>query len=112
MAAALDPPGFWFWSPDRRARVVTAFECFIHREGLDNFECEITIHNPSVAPITESLRGSIRHGTATVYKVLTLPVETEHKSGSTPRRTESLATLVRSKPPRTAGTNMIARLSY
>jgi hypothetical protein len=87
MAAALDPHCFWFWSPDRRARVVTAFERFIHREGLDNFEREITIYNPS-------LRGWIRHGTATVYKVLTLPVETEHKSGSTPRQTESWATLI------------------
>jgi hypothetical protein len=30
------------------ARVVTAFESFIHREGLDNFEREITIYNPSL----------------------------------------------------------------
>jgi uncharacterized protein YheU (UPF0270 family) len=88
MAAALEPPGIWFWSPDRRVRVVTAFESFIHREGLDNFECEITIHNPSVAPITESLRGSIRHGTATVYQVLTLPVKTDTQVGlvSAPNR--------------------------
>jgi hypothetical protein len=47
MAAALDPPGFWFWSPDRRARVVTAFERFTHSERLDNVEREITIYNPS-----------------------------------------------------------------
>jgi hypothetical protein len=46
----------------RQARVVTAFEIFIHREGLDNVEREITIYNPSLARITESLRGSIRHG--------------------------------------------------
>jgi hypothetical protein len=67
MAAAPDPPGFWFWSPDRRARVVTAFERFTHSERLDNVEREITIYNPSLARTTESLRGSIRHGTATVY---------------------------------------------
>jgi hypothetical protein len=47
MAAALDHPRFWFWSPDRRARVVTAFESFIHREGLDNFECEIATQTPA-----------------------------------------------------------------
>jgi hypothetical protein len=29
----------------------------------------LPIYNPSVARITESLRGSIRHGTTTVYKV-------------------------------------------
>jgi hypothetical protein len=33
--------------------------------------------------ITRVCAGSIRHGTRTVYKVLTLPVETEYKSGST-----------------------------
>jgi hypothetical protein len=44
--------------------------------------------------ITRVCAGSIRHGTRTVYKVLTLPVETEYKSGSTPRRTESWTTLL------------------
>jgi hypothetical protein len=45
----------------------------------------VFIHRVSVKllSITRVCEGSIRHGTRTVYKVLTLPVETEYKSGST-----------------------------
>jgi hypothetical protein len=99
MAAALDPPGFWFWSPDRRARVVTAFERFIHSEGLDNFEREITIYNPSLARITQSLRGSIRHGTATVYKVLTESTSRARHRAEQNRGQHYRATLVMSASP-------------
>jgi hypothetical protein len=47
MAAALDPHEF---DSGLRtgARVVTAFESFIQREGFDNFEREITIYNSSL----------------------------------------------------------------
>jgi hypothetical protein len=49
MAAALDPHEFDSGlRTGACARVVTAFESFIHREGLDNFEREITIYNSSL----------------------------------------------------------------
>jgi hypothetical protein len=62
---------------------------------LDKFEREINIYNPSVARITESLRGSIRHGTATVYSDDHVPARTRSTLGTYHPRTERSARVER-----------------